>query len=306
MEDIKKYENDLIDISEDEYENKKLLHDTNIRKLSLEKDALLSKLPPKPQPFNSDKTLEDIEIELTKINENLSSKSCKKSLQEINTKIGGLESDLNHEEEKKQKYKNLVDSLEKQEKKLKEISVDSVNYEKELKSLNEINETINKNNSKIDNNIIYKPNDKLEKVKVKENLERELRIKETNIKESKEKIKDLSHYDNIEKEYENLLTTENELEKEEYNRKIIENNLSNTNKNLAKYKALKFNSNCECCDNNKSHYEIDIYEQELNDLNNALKKSNEDINEYNKILYKLKPYKELYETRNENIKYEKS
>lgn len=306
MEDIKKYENNLIDISEDEYENKKLLHDTNIRKLSLEKDALLSKLPPKPQPFNSDKTLEDIEIELTKINENLSSKSCKKSLQEINTKIGGLESDLNHEEEKKQKYKNLVDSLEKQEKKLKEISVDSVNYEKELKSLNEINETITKNNSKIDNNIIYKPNDKLEKVKVKKNLERELRIKETNIKESKEKIKDLSHYDNIEKEYENLLTTENELEKEEYNRKIIENNLRNTNENLAKYKALKFNSNCECCDNNKSHYEIDIYEQELNDLNNALKKSNEDINEYNKMLYKLKPYKELYETRNENIKYEKN
>tara|TARA_B100001094_G_scaffold113028_1_gene108962 strand:+ start:541 stop:4665 length:4125 start_codon:yes stop_codon:yes gene_type:complete len=307
-EDIKKNKINLIDIdiNEYEYENKILLFNSNIDKLSLKKDDLLSNLPPKPESFYSDKTLEDIDIKINEINENLFSNSCKKSLPEINTKIGGLEADLKREEETKKKYKHLIDTLEKQKEKLKEISVDSENLDKEQKSLDEINETITKNNSKIDNNIIYKPNHKLEKEKEKVNLETEFGIKKTNIKESKEKIIDLSDYDNIEKEYKNLLKTETDLKNEESNRKIIENNLSNTNENLDKYKALKFNSNCECCNNNKSHYEIDVYEQNIKNLNNILKKSNEDINEYNKILDNLKPYKKLYETYNENIKYEKN
>jgi DNA repair exonuclease SbcCD ATPase subunit len=301
-------ENNLIGM--DDYELRKTHIDQEILALSTKKEALSKSLPPPPteQYANSTETVEDIDAVLCKINSSLSTTDL--LMGEIDNEIGRIVEKQTVESDKKTQYDLLSNSIKTKQDELSKISINLDKYEGWKTAIVEVNVAIAANNAilgpdyKQDDKVLVRFQSEHAKLQLKRTeYEKQIKELDNNIRETSGKIIELPSPSAIEKGYGKLCSSREALKDKMSCKKTIQQNYDTAQHNLEKYTELAFDSECSCCDDNKSHFKIDDAEETVQDCAAKLAKSIESIQKSKKRIDKYSIYDAHYTDSNNNNKY---
>ena len=299
--------NNLIGMDDKDYKLRKTRIDQEVLVLSAKKEALSKSLPPPPKDPNSTETIEDIDAALSKINISLSTTDLVAG--EIDNEIGRIVEKQTVESDKKTQYDLLSNSIKTKQDKLSKISINYDKYEARKTEMVEVNASIVVNNTILGPD--YKHNgkalvrfesDHAELQLKRTECEEQIKELDNSILETTGKIIDLPPIADIEKGYAKLFSSIEALKDETRCQKTIQTNYDNAQKNLEKYKELSFESECPCCNSNKSHFKIGDAEETVQDCADKLKKSTKSIKKIEKRIGKYSIYDVHYaDSKNNDI-----
>lgn len=298
---IDEFKNNTIGINEDTFQLKENEYNQTLKELQNKKNKFLLEIQTNPIIHLQEKEIIELEnIMKQNNNEMITEELYDKTISEIAI----LENIIQQNNEIYQKMKLKQQTIN-------EIIIQT-NIELDYNELNQLKQNIKDDETqiKINNGIIgkFSFNDfhqnisnlkslqtKLDEQEINKNIiEQQIITEKKNIHVINDTI------DTIHQKINEIEIKETTIKKQISEMELIDNNIENIKLNLDKYKYLKFQQNCECCQNNKQYFKIDILETNLIEIEKNKIQINEQIKENTIFIENNSQYKEIKKKYNQN------